>query len=202
MYWGFHLELTRKETAAALGVDVTTLDDWTVKGCPASHPGKGRPASFDLQKVIAWRMEHEIEKALTRGNPSDDDREAWQTRKIAAQARLAEIEVETRKGRLVDADEITAAFDVLIIGGREHVRNIAPARIAWRAVGETPEGVVAAVVAHGRDFPPHSGSNQGRNGFFDTTRTDIAKAGGGGASEPSTASGDQEHPAGWHSRRL
>ena len=139
------MELTRKETAAALGVDVTTLDAWTVKGCPASHPGKGRPASFDLQKVIAWRIEHEIEKALTRGNPGDEDREAWQTRKVAAQARLAEIEVETRKGALVGTDEITAAFDVLIIGGREHVRNIAPGRIARRVVGETSEGIVLSV---------------------------------------------------------
>jgi phage terminase Nu1 subunit (DNA packaging protein) len=139
------LELTRKETAAALGVDPTTLDSWTVKGCPASHPGKGRPASFDLQKVIAWRIEHEVERALTRGNPGDDDREAWQTRKLAAQARLAEIEVETRKGRLVDADEITDAFTVLVIGGREHVRNVAPGRIARRAVGETSEGAIAAV---------------------------------------------------------
>lgn len=138
------MELTRKETAAALGVDPTTLDSWTVKGCPASHPGKGRPASFDLQKVIAWRIEHEVEKALTRGNAGDDDRDAWQTRKIAAQARLAEIEVETRKGRLVDANEITDAFVTLVIGGREHVRNAAPGRIARRVVGETSEGAIAA----------------------------------------------------------
>lgn len=138
------MELTRKETAAALGVDPTTLDSWTVKGCPASHPGKGRPASFDLQKVIAWRIEHEVERALTRGNPGDDDREAWQTRKLAAQARLAEIEVETRKGRLVEADEITDAFVTLVIGGREHVRNVAPGRIARRVVGETSEGAIVA----------------------------------------------------------
>ena len=136
------MELTRKDTAAALGIDVTTLDSWTVKGCPASHPGKGRPASFNLQKVIAWRIEHEVEKALTRGNPSDADREAWQTRKIAAQARLAEIEVETRKGGLVDANEITDAFVALVIGGREHVRNVAPGRIARRVVGETDEGAI------------------------------------------------------------
>ena len=138
------MELTRKDTAAALGIDPTTLDSWTVKGCPASHPGKGRPASFDLQKVVAWRIEHEVEKALTRGNPSDADREAWQTRKIAAQARLAEIEVETRKGRLVDANEITDAFVTLVIGGREHVRNVAPGRIARRVVGETDEGAIVA----------------------------------------------------------
>ena len=138
------MQMNRKQTASALGIDVTTLDAWTVKGCPASHPGKGRPASFDLQKVIAWRIEHEVEKALTRGNSSDDDREAWQTRKISAQARLAEIEVETRKGRLVEADEITDAFVTLVIGGREHVRNVAPGRIARRVVGETSEGAIAA----------------------------------------------------------
>ena len=140
----FGLELTRKDTAAAIGIDVTTLDNWTVKGCPSSRPGKGRPASYDLQKVIAWRIEHEIEKALSRGNPGDEDREAWQTRKIAAQARLAEIEVETRKGRLVEADDISDAFTVLVIGGREHIRNVAPGRIARRVVGETVEGVIAA----------------------------------------------------------
>ena len=138
------MELTRKDTAAALGVDVTTLDSWTVRGCPASHPGKGRPASFNLQKVIAWRIEHEVEKALTRGNAGDDGRDAWQTRKIAAQARLAEIEVETRKGGLVDVNEITDAFVTLVIGGREHVRNVAPGRIARRVVGETDEGAIAA----------------------------------------------------------
>ena len=136
------MELTRKDTAAALGIDPTTLDSWTLKGCPASHPGKGRPASFDLQKVIAWRIEHEVEKALTRGNAGDDDRDAWQTRKIAAQARLAEIEVETRKGRLVDTDEISHAMSVLVVGGREHVRNVAPGRIARRVVGETDEGAI------------------------------------------------------------
>lgn len=138
------MELTRKDTAAALGIDPTTLDSWTLKGCPASHPGKGRPASFDLHKVIAWRIEHEVEKALTRGNAGDDDRDAWQTRKIAAQARLAEIEVETRKGRLVDTDEISHAMSVLVVGGREHVRNVAPGRIARRVVGETDEGAIGA----------------------------------------------------------
>lgn len=137
--------LNRGEMADVLGKEPGTLDRWTREGAPVlDRPGQGRAAKFDSAAVINWAIAREVERALERAEAgaAAEDLEEWRTRKMAAQAQLAEIEVARARGELVLADEIGRAMHDLITGGREYVRRVAPGRIARRVVGETDEGTI------------------------------------------------------------
>ena len=129
----FGLDLNRKETAQALGVDPTTLDAWVAKGCPATRHGKGNPASFSLPDVITWRIAHETERLMSGGDPAELDR--LRARKLELDIEAKELDLSLRRGDIANVSEIADAFRDLIVGGREYVCRVAPGRIARAAFG-------------------------------------------------------------------
>jgi len=79
--------------------------------------GRGVEWKFDVAECIEWRCAHEVEQAS--GKVAPKDYEDAKTRRMAAMAQLAEIEVETTRGNLVSIDEVVK------IAGEEyaHVRS-------------------------------------------------------------------------------
>ena len=56
----------RTDTAAAMNISMTTLDNWVRRGCPViSRDGRGRNAKFSLVAVRQWRV-----KDLQRSYPA------------------------------------------------------------------------------------------------------------------------------------
>jgi len=129
----FGLDLNRKQTAQAIGVDPTTLDAWVAKGCPATRHGKGNPASFALPDVIAWRIAHETERLMSGGDPAELDR--LRARKLELDIEAKELDLSLRRGDIANVSEIADAFRDLIVGGREYVCRVTPGRIARAAFG-------------------------------------------------------------------
>ena len=131
--------MNRKQTAAALGVDPTTLDSWTAKGCPADRHGKGNPATFDLSEVVRWRIQFETEKALEAVSRDAGDLDALRARKLAAEAGIREIQLARAKADLIPAQEFELALSSLLIAARVQVCEVLPVRAARRVLGETDE---------------------------------------------------------------
>ena len=133
------MQMNRKQTAAALGVDVTTLDAWCSKGCPADRQGKGVPASFDLPAVVAWRIQFETEKALETVSRDAADIDALRARKLAAEAGIREIQLARARADLIPAEEFELALASLLTAARVQVCEVLPVRAARRVLGETDE---------------------------------------------------------------
>lgn len=133
------MQMNRKETAAALGIDVTTLDAWTAKGCPADRHGKGNPATFDLSEVVRWRIQFETEKALEAVSRDVGDLDALRARKMAAEAGIREIQLARAKADLIPAEEFELALSSLLTAARVQVCEVLPVRAARRVLGETDE---------------------------------------------------------------
>ena len=131
--------MNRKETAAAFGIDVTTLDSWCQKGCPADRQGKGRPATFDLSEVLAWRIQFETEKALEAVSRDAGDLDALRARKLSAEAGLREIQLARARADLIPAEEFELALSSMLTAARVQVCEVLPARAARRVLGETDE---------------------------------------------------------------
>ena len=135
------MQMNRKETAAAFGIDATTLDAWCQKGCPADRQGKGRPATFDLSEVLAWRIQFETEKALEAVSRSTDagDLDALRARKLAAEAGIREIQLARARADLIPAEEFELALSSMLVAARVQVCEVLPVRAARRVLGETDE---------------------------------------------------------------
>jgi DNA-binding transcriptional MerR regulator len=92
------------EVATALGVRERTVHTWIREGMPGRPglPGR-REGHFPLDEIEAW--------AATRRSPGEDDPDTSkaqaQSRRLLAQAKLAELEYDRRRGQLVDADEMS-----------------------------------------------------------------------------------------------
>lgn len=131
--------MNRKETAAAFGIDVTTLDGWCEKGCPADRQGKGRPATFDLSEVLAWRIQFETEKALETVSRDAGDLDALRARKLRAEAGIREIQLARASADLIPAHEFELALSSMLVAARVQVCEVLPVRAARRVLGETDE---------------------------------------------------------------
>ena len=133
------MELNRKETALALGIDCTTLDSWADKGCPSVRYGKGTPAKYVLADVLRWRVEHEVSKALEAVSRDAADIDALRARKLAAEAGIREIQLARANADLIPAEEFELALSSLLTAARVQVCEVLPVRAARRVLGETDE---------------------------------------------------------------
>jgi hypothetical protein len=135
------LRLNRTEMADCLGVAPGTLDNWVRRdGCPVvERPGQGRAATFDAPAVIAWKEAREIRRAVERAlaeaekTASAEDLDALRAEQIRLRNEGLRLDLAVRAGELVPVEDVSRGLAGLVIGGRAHVLNVAPPRIANRA---------------------------------------------------------------------
>jgi phage terminase Nu1 subunit (DNA packaging protein) len=92
------------ETALIFGVAENTVRRWAAKGCPVlDKAGPGGEWKFSTADVSAWLV------AQRKGSGSDEgvvDLETARTRKMVAEAELAEIEAARARGDVVPVDVV------------------------------------------------------------------------------------------------
>ena len=134
--------LTRTDTAAAFGVAVTTIDLWIKQGAPVlAKSGKGKESQYDLPALIAWRVQSEVDRALSKAErkASAEDLENLKARRLELSNEKAQFDLDRARGAYVLADEIAELMHSLVAGGRAHVMQVAPHRIAAAvANGDNP----------------------------------------------------------------
>ena len=102
--------VTQKELAALLGLTTRQVTNLVERGMPvASADGKRR---YDAPACIAWYRDAKIAEAVADQGP--DTLDAQRTRKTAAEARLAELELARLEGQMLTVDDAMREFDATL----------------------------------------------------------------------------------------
>lgn len=94
------LEVTKAKLSKLFGVSTTAVDGWIRRGCPLLESGgRNRAYRFNSADVHAWLV-------ARAARPPDDGEvislEESRKRKLAAEARFAELDLGAREGELVE----------------------------------------------------------------------------------------------------
>ena len=93
---------------------------------PVLERGRGRAGSkYETQDVITWMQTRQVENLI--GDKIDI--EEAKRRKIAAEAALAEVELETVQGKLIPAEQIEKEWSEMIMNCRAKLLSI-PAKVS------------------------------------------------------------------------
>lgn len=120
------LTVSDMELAALFGVHRHTVGQWRKAGLPSKPAGRVR--EIDLGVACRWIRARDaaIAKAERDGLKDQSQRQAAITRKVVAEARLSELEVEERTGALVQATSVGARWDLIALALKEGVLALAP----------------------------------------------------------------------------
>jgi phage terminase Nu1 subunit (DNA packaging protein) len=130
------ITLNRAQTAAHMGVDLTTLDRYVREGCPVLARGsRGREWAFDLPAVVRWYGEHEVSKAMGEQDPDILD---IKLRQEKAKMLLAELELAKARGEVAPVREFELAQSRAMAAIQTRVMQV-PQRVVMQLIGETDE---------------------------------------------------------------
>ena len=147
------IRVTIGQAAELLGVHHQTVANWTRAGLPVVR--EGRSGMLDLAVMLPWvrardRKELDDHKALV----SPD---AARTAKVAAEARLKEMDVAEREGKLLRADHVEERWTEIVVAVREAVMAVAGVAVQAGLIKPTQEAELetalrdALVLASGQD---------------------------------------------------
>src|ERR1019366_6063675 len=130
-------KLTQEELARVHGTTARTLRDWDGAGQPRNLDG-----TYCASASIAWRLDRELHGGLNL----DGER----ARLARAQSEKSELDLQLRKGSLLERGSVIRDGQALVIAMRARLRAL-PARLAPEP--STPEtyATVRAVIAAGID---------------------------------------------------
>lgn len=120
---------TVKQVAALLDLTPRRVQQLVADG---TLPGPVSRGSYDLVGCVHGYVRWLREQA--DGKKADSARSDWLTRKTAAQARLAELEVEREQGRLISIDDVDRMLSEPLERVRAKILNM-PSRYARQIVG-------------------------------------------------------------------
>jgi phage terminase Nu1 subunit (DNA packaging protein) len=137
------------EISDLFGVDTDTVHLWRQKGMP-HRVASGRPR-FEVAACVQWRRTQD--KREHRESTSPDEAKE-RTRKLSADADLAELKLRERRGELVPTEDVERQTDRMVSVIRARVLSIrgrwAPRVIGLATMAEatrTLDGLVADVLA-------------------------------------------------------
>jgi terminase small subunit / prophage DNA-packing protein len=120
------MTLNRDKLAAMLGCDVRMVDDYIRQGMPGDSPKyKGDQWRFDTAAVIGWLRERERTSAL--GEVAKIDEGDARRRKLAAEAKLVELELAKAEGQAVGLATFSAAMSGMIGAARAKLLGLGSA---------------------------------------------------------------------------
>jgi phage terminase Nu1 subunit (DNA packaging protein) len=95
-------EITLKELAERLGLSTRRIQQLRAKGLP--YRSCGRQITYEWDSVWPWFVNYKIAQELGKNGKQNEAERRARTRKLEAQAKLAELEAERVQGNLVDVD--------------------------------------------------------------------------------------------------
>ena len=102
--------VTQKELATLLGLTTRQVNNLVERGMPVSSENGKR--EYDAPACIAWYRDQKVSEAVAAGGP--DDLDAQRTRKTAAEARLAELELARLEGRMLTVEDAARELDAAL----------------------------------------------------------------------------------------
>lgn len=98
-------KLTKAEAAERLNCTPKSIERWCQEGMP--RMGTGRAARYPWPEILLWRdarRERQIRAEYDERDPDELDLETERARLVAAQARLAELELAQAEAKLVTVE--------------------------------------------------------------------------------------------------
>ena len=129
-------KVNRSDLASVFGIAPTTVDAWIKAGCPyLERPtGRGKGWVFDTAAVARWREQRAAEDAAGK---EVQDEAALRLRKLAAEAKSAEMELLQRMGALAPIDEMEREWSRVLAEVQSNLRGSLITRLATQLIGET-----------------------------------------------------------------
>lgn len=128
-------KVNRKQLADVFGISLPTVDAWLRSGCPFDQKGeRGREWVFDTADVMRWREQLARDDA---GDPEAQDDAALKRRKVAAEVKLAELELMQRMGMVADLGVVERAWAKVLAELQSKFRGAFITRCESQLVGET-----------------------------------------------------------------
>lgn len=110
--------------AEICGVHHNTVGNWIKEGLPAERVR--RDTRIDLDAGVKWvraRDRHDLEAEIAALR-AGQDAEGAKAAKVAAEARLRELDLAERQGRLLNADDVEARWTQIAVAIREGVMSV------------------------------------------------------------------------------
>jgi phage terminase Nu1 subunit (DNA packaging protein) len=141
--------VNRSELAEIFGKSLPTVSAWITRGCPVvERGGRGREWQFDTAAVHDWLMTNAV--AAASGDTSKMDIDEARRRKLAAEATMAEIDVDQRLARLVTVEDSRRVIGAQCAMVRTRLLAMpstwAPRLHRIKTIAEIAEVMTAAVV--------------------------------------------------------
>lgn len=97
------LDVNRAKLAETFGVSVDTVSAWVKRGCPVVEKGsKGKPWVFNTKAIFEWHLGSSLADEKAR----PETYEKSKARKMQIDAELAEIDLDLKRGTVVEVFEI------------------------------------------------------------------------------------------------
>lgn len=128
--------VNRSDLALVFGVAPTTIDAWIKAGCPYEErpTGRGRGWVFDTAAVARWREQRAAEEAAGQ---EVHDEAALRLRKLAAEARSAELKLAIETGAVASLDVIERVWSRILAELQSNLRGSFVTRCEKQLLGET-----------------------------------------------------------------
>ncbi len=117
--------VNRSELAETFGVALSTVDLWVSQRMPCvSRPERrgGTGYQIDLSAVLEWHRERERQNAL--GEIAKVDEQEARRRKLAAEASLAELELQVKQGLVAPIAEAEKAWAAMVAACRAKLLSL------------------------------------------------------------------------------
>lgn len=142
--------VNKSELAEILGVTERTLTRWQDEPSsplPIRERAKkrGQSHAYDTEECIEWVFERRT--TPDTGEAAGVTQTEAERRKAVADAELKELKVAAERGRLVEADEVEAAYAKAFANVRARVRAVAPASAPDVARADDPAHVQDLLLA-------------------------------------------------------
>lgn len=135
----------RAETAAHMGVSVTTLDRYVREGCPVVQRGsRGVEWAFDLPDVVRW---YGNKRAAETASDAPTDIEAVELRTAQAEMSIKELALAKARGEVASIREFELVQSKAMASIQARVMNV-PQRVVMQLLGETDETKFKDVLAN------------------------------------------------------
>jgi phage terminase Nu1 subunit (DNA packaging protein) len=128
--------VNRTELSLIFGKNVSTIDQWIRQGMPYIEKGsKGTGWIFDTSKAISWREDKLKDEVFS---PERIELDEAKRRKIAAEAAILEIELQSKRRAVLSREEVEQSLTHTFITLKQRLRTI-PERLAPQILNENDE---------------------------------------------------------------
>ncbi len=120
---------TKKDVAKAMGKSVRTIGYWIEDDMPVMEDGR-----YDLADIKAWQFVKESERKPSGKKSKGGDMNVQELKKLTAEARLKEIQVEEKEGKIIERIVAEEALSELIATAKRQFLSL-PKQISPQLIG-------------------------------------------------------------------